>query len=431
VTLALSGPVGGVVACLELARALACPNVIGFDMGGTSTDISIISDYEPRSTTELSIGELPIRIPSVHVHSIGAGGGSIASLDAGGALRVGPESAGSDPGPAAYGRGGTRPTVTDCQLVLDRLTESLSLAGRLSLYTDAAPSAVAEHQAEPLGLEPDHSAAGVIEIANAAMERATRVALRERGDDPRDYTLIAFGGAGPLHATEVARRLGITTVIVPAHPGTFSALGFLGSDLRLDYAVSDVRRSDDPALADSMNTGFAMLEEQVIGEFASDGGIEDAELSFERSCEVRYVGQAYEVAVGLGAESVDRAGIETLLTRFHQLHERSYGFSSPDEACEVVTVRVAARAELERHLVEQEPRGSGAAETFGERLVHDLVLGRVPTPSYDRETLPAGAVIDGPAVVHQSDSTTFVPSFAAARVDGHGNLVISLMEERA
>ncbi len=426
VTLALSGPVGGVVACVDLARALERPNVIGFDMGGTSTDVSIISDYEARSTTELSIGDLPIRIPSIEVHSIGAGGGSIASLDAAGALRVGPESAGSDPGPAAYGRGGLEPTVTDCQLVLDRLTETFSLAGRLSLQGDSAREVVRGRLAEPLSMELDAAAAGVIEVANAAMERATRVALRERGDDPRDYALIAFGGAGPLHAAEVARRLGMRTVIVPAHPGTLSALGFLGSDVRLDYSFSDVRASDDPALASAMNTALEMLEEEARVEFAADGGIAGAEVAFERSCEVRYVGQAYEVAVGLGAGPLDQAAVDALLDRFHQLHERSYGFSSPDDPCEVVTVRVAARAELERRATEQKPTADGGAEPVGERLVYDLERGRVPTPVYDRDTLAVGARLAGPAVVHQLDTTTLIPSFATAEVDDLGNLILDI-----
>ncbi len=431
VTLALSGPVGGVVACVDLARALDRPNVIGFDMGGTSTDISIISDFEPRSTTELTIGDLPVRIPSVHVHSIGAGGGSIAGIDAGGALGVGPESAGSDPGPAAYGHGGTRPTVTDCQLVLDRLTETFSLAGRLSLHPEEAREAVRGDLAGPLGMDLDQAAAGVIDIANAAMERATRVALRQRGDDPRDYTLIAFGGAGPLHAAEVAQRLGIGTVVVPPHPGTFSALGFLGSDVRLDYAASDVRRGDDPGLVDAMNAAFDLLEEQARRELEADGGIAGAEIAFERSCDVRYVGQAYEVGVWLGDGVVGRDSVGALLDRFHELHERSYGFCSPDDACEVVTVRVAATAALERRVADKEPPTDGGHEAVGERLVYDLELGRVRSPVYDRGMLPVGVTIDGPAVVHQTDATTFVPSFATAAVDAKGNLIITVREGSA
>ena len=269
VTLALSGPVAGVVACSQLGRVLGRGNLICFDMGGTSADVSIISDFEPRMSSELTIGELPMRLPAVHVHSIGAGGGSIASLDAGRALRVGPQSAGSEPGPACYARGGTAPTVTDCQLLLGRLTEQFPLAGRLGLDRELAKSAL-EPLADELEMPIDDAAAGVVEVVNAAMEGAVRVALRSRGDDPRDFALVAFGGAGPLHAAELARRLSIDTVIVPPHPGTLSALGLLTADVRLDFAVSELRRSDEPELAHALVAAFESLAAQAESEVAGD-----------------------------------------------------------------------------------------------------------------------------------------------------------------
>ncbi|MGH3263330.1 MAG: hydantoinase/oxoprolinase family protein, partial [Trebonia sp.] len=244
VGLAQSGPVAGVHSCVQIAESLGIENVIGFDMGGTSADIALIEGGKPRLTSELDVGGLPVRLPAVHVHSIGAGGGSVARLDEVGALRVGPLSAGAVPGPACYGRGGERPTVTDCNLLLSRLPARHPLAGFLTLDVKAAEVAV-ETVAGRLGIGAREAAEGIVEVVNAGMEGAIRVVLRERGNDPRDFALVAFGGAGPLHAVELAERLGIGTVIVPQHPGTFSAQGLLTSGVRHDFSLSRPLRSDD------------------------------------------------------------------------------------------------------------------------------------------------------------------------------------------
>ncbi len=425
VALAMSGPVGGVVGCVVCGRATGYRNVIGFDMGGTSTDVSVIAGCEPRSTNELRVGDVPIRLPSIDVHSIGAGGGSIARVDAGGALHVGPESAGAEPGPACYGRGGTSPTVTDCQLVLGRLAEDFPLAGRLKLRRDLAEAAIATHIAAGLGIALDEAAAGIIEIANAAMEGAIRVALRERGDDPRDFALLAFGGAGPLHAAELAQRLGIRTVIVPPSPGTFSALGFLSADVRLDFAASIVRRSGEPGLGAALAEGFATLEARALAEFQRDGRLGGRPVAFERSCDVRYVGQAYEVSVPVGDGDTDDEEATAVFERFHALHERRYAFSSPSDPCEIVTLRVFAKAPLERPPTTIAPR---SAQTIApdERSVYIRGLGRTPAAVYRREALVAGATIEGPAIIHQADATTYLPQWVTGVVDGAGNLVLTL-----
>ena len=227
------------VACTQIGRTIGCGELICFDMGGTSADVSIISDYEPRMSSELKIGELPMRLPRCTFTRFGAGGGSLASVDVGGSVRVGPEKRGSDPGPACYGRGGTAPTVTDCQLLLGP-PDGRVPACRPSGARPALANAAIRPLAETLGLSNEAAAAGVIEVVNAAMEGAVRVALRSRGDDPRNFALVAFGGAGPLHAAELARRLAIDTVVVPPHPGTLSALGLLTADVRLDFAVSEL-----------------------------------------------------------------------------------------------------------------------------------------------------------------------------------------------
>jgi N-methylhydantoinase A len=361
-------------------------------------------------------------LPSIQVHSIGAGGGSIASVEDGGFLRVGPESAGSDPGPACYGRGGERATVTDCHVVLDRLSEDFPLAGRLGLDRAQARDAVSRI-ASALDMSIEEAAAGIIDVANAAMEGAVRVALRERGDDPREFSLVAFGGAGGLHAVELARRLSIGTVVVPPHPGTLSALGLLTSDVRLDFAMSELHRSDDEHLDTAILRVFDTLEASAREQLRADPQLASETLSFVRSCDVRYVGQAYEVNVASDGD------VGEILRGFHALHERAYGFSSPDDLCELVTFRVAATVVIDKPVVASEV---GAAEGAGPdlRKVHMPGVGMTDARVYRRGNLAAGTLIHGPAVVHQSDATTLIPSYANAIVDANANLLIEVEPEQ-
>jgi len=429
VSLALSGPVGGVVACVALGREIGERNLIGFDMGGTSSDVSIIDDGEPRYSTELVVGGLPVRLPSVQVHSIGAGGGSIASVDSGGSLSVGPQSAGSDPGPACYGAGGQLPTVTDCQLILGRLTDEVPLANRLRLSVEDAERAVQTHVASRLGIDVQAAAAGVIEVANAAMEGAVRVALRDRGDDPREFALVAFGGAGPLHAVELARRLAIGRVIVPPQPGTLSAAGFLSADVRLDSALSELHRSDEAGLGEAAAHAFGGLEREASENVRADPRLDVSRLAFERSCDVRYPGQAYEVNVPVPGGDPDAPMLAATVASFHRLHHRAYAYSSPDDPCEIVTFRLSARVRLDKP-----PRGRvdtavGESPAPGSREVYVPGVGRRQTPVYQRRALRVGATISGPAVVHQSDATTFIPALAEALVDPQGNLLIMLVQD--
>jgi N-methylhydantoinase A len=426
VSLALSGPVGGVVGCVDVGRKIGCGDLIGLDMGGTSTDVSIINDYKPHYSTELTVGELPVRLPSVEVHSIGAGGSSIAAVDAGGALSVGPASAGAEPGPAAYGRGGAEPTVTDCQLVLGRLAADMPLAGRLHLQPELAREAIGR-VGRRIGLSVDDMAAGIIEVANASMERAIRVALRNRGEDARDFAMIAFGGAGALHAADLARRLAIRTVIVPPHPGTLSALGFLGTDVRLDFANSDLRRSDDPALTTAAAVVFADLGTRAGAELASDERLAGARVRLVRSCDVRYCGQAYEVNVPVADGPLDGAALDDVVSRFHAIHERTYGFQSPEDPCELVTFRLSAHAALDQPVL-RDPPATGVGSPVGHRDVHVGDAGFASIPIYERASLPPGTRIEGPAIVHQVDATTLVPAFAVAEVDEHGNIILTIEE---
>jgi N-methylhydantoinase A len=424
VAMALSGPVAGVGACCNLGRETGRRNLIGFDMGGTSTDVSLITHLEPRYATEINVGGLPVRLPSIQIHSIGAGGGSIASVDSGGGLRVGPESAGAEPGPASYGRGGTRPTVTDCQLILARLSPDAMLAGSLALDLGLARRAVADYLAKPLGLSVEQAAAGVIEVANAAMEGAIRVALRHRGDDPRDYDLVAFGGAGPLHCAELARKLNIGTVIVPPHPGTFSALGVLLADVRLDFARSELHQSGEDDLVGRISRIFDALAQEAQAEIDTDPALHVLPVTFERSCDVRYRGQAYDVNIGVPPGSFSARDLSEMLVEFHRRHERAYGFSSPQDACEFVTYRIAARVRLQNSVT-----ADGSGKTDGSRLerqVFDPVAGLVSTAVLDRRCLSPGDRLTGPAIIHQFDATTYVPSFATAEVEARGNILVSV-----
>jgi N-methylhydantoinase A len=424
VTLALSGPVAGVVACGQIGRTIDRGDLICFDMGGTSADVSIISDFEPRMSSELKIGDLPMRLPAVHVHSIGAGGGSLASIDVGGSLRVGPESAGSEPGPACYGRGGTAPTVTDCQLILGRLTDAFPLAGRLGLDAALANQAI-QPLAETLDLNNESAAAGVIEVVNAAMEGAVRVALRSRGDDPRNFALVAFGGAGPLHAAELARRLAIDTVVVPPHPGTLSALGLLTADVRLDFAMSELHSNSERSLAETLLARFGDLAEQARDEVESDAQLRARPYTTTYSCDVRYRGQAYEVSVPVELGALADGRVDALFDRFHELHLRSYGFSSPADECEVVTMRVVATIGIDKPSLDHVPEAvaTGAKTT---RSVFMPDQGVVEAVIYERNDLAPGRSFRGPAVIHQADSTTLVPGYAEATIDRFHNLVLTI-----
>lgn len=424
VGLAQSGPVAGVHSCVQIAEALGFENVIGFDMGGTSADIALIEGGKPRLTSELDVGGLPVRLPAVHVHSIGAGGGSVARLDEVGALRVGPLSAGAVPGPACYGRGGDRPTVTDCNLLLNRLPARHPLAGFLTLDVGAAEAAI-ETVAGPLGIGAREAAEGVVEVVNAGMEGAIRVVLRERGNDPRDFALVAFGGAGPLHAVELAERLGIGTVIVPQHPGTFSAQGLLTSDIRHDFSLSRPLRSDDPDAPARLDGAFRELDriaaEQLAGDpdFASDVG-------HERRCEVRYLGQAYEVGVSLdGAGEIDDGAFARLIADFHDQHERAFAFANRDEVCEIRIQRLSVTATVGEQplpvVADGERTRSGSA-TRGSVVYRGQ---EIDCLIVERSDFRPGDRIETPAIVLQEDATTFLPPGVRAEMASTGDLLVT------
>ena len=412
----LSGPAGGVVGAFEVARAAGFDRIITLDMGGTSTDVSLC-DGEIQRTSEGSIGGYPIRVPIVDIHTVGAGGGSLAAVDAGGALAVGPQSAGADPGPAAYGRGGG-PTVTDANIVLGRLPADRPLAGRLSLDGGAARSALSGI-GQLLSITPEQAALGIARVANANMEQALRVVSLERGHDPRDFTLVAFGGAGPLHTCELAEGLGIRTVLIPRLPGALSAWGMLNVDITRDYSRT--------VMLDTADTPESELD-RLLSEIERDARVdlEAAELSatpaiFSASADIRYRGQGYELAIPLEPDDG-----QTLGDRFHAAHQRRFDHSHPDWPTELVTLRLRATIPVPRPQLPAAEAGGGP--DAGHALLGNTTLvtdtGETEAPLYDREALLPGNRIDGPAVLAQTDSTTFLPPNRAARVDDHLNLIL-------
>ena len=404
--LVLSGPAGGVVGARFVAARAGVEQILTFDMGGTSTDVALLDGALPRSS-QGEIGGLPLRLPSLDIHTVGAGGGSLARVDEGGALRVGPQSAGSAPGPACYGLGGTLPTVSDANLVLGRLDAQRFLGGEQTLDVTAARAAI-EPLARALNLTVEAAALGVIRVANAHMERALRRVSTARGIDPRPFALLPFGGAGPLHAAELAQLMGIQRVLVPRFPGVLSALGML---------VADETRDDSRALLCDFDDLRAEKVSAQIDEMRANFGL-DGEL--EAHIEARYRGQSYELAVPL-ALPVSAQSLVASRAAFHALHRVRYGLSEEKRDVEAVTLRLRVRRAA--HLPDENaaPASSHAARATGFKTVW-FADTSLKTALFERETLSPGAQFRGPSLVFQFDTTIVVPPNWSARVDGWENL---------
>jgi N-methylhydantoinase A len=421
VTLLLSGPAAGILGGQWAGALSGRRRLITFDMGGTSADIGIVTEtgVSEASARDTWIGGYPLLVPMLDVHAIGAGGGSIAYVDEGGAFRVGPRSAGASPGPACYGYGGQEPTISDAHVVLGRLDPERFLGGRMTLDPQAAIDAV-QRLADELRLGLADTADGILTIANSNMARAIRSRTIEKGHDPREFSLVAFGGAGPLHAAEVADSLGIPEVLVPPYPGITSAAGLLTSDLKYDQmrTVFQMQGSVD---APRLNTELDGLEEELRGWLRRDG-VADEDIEVIRALDCRYVGQGYELRVTL-----DGSFSEAALEQFHALHEREYG-SAYGDPIEIVNARVTAIGR--RPALEQLPVPSGRLEDAlvgsaqGQFRV-DGTLQAVETAYYERTKLPLDDVFEGPAVVFHLDTTTVVPPGWSARADNSGNLILT------
>ncbi|KQU94672.1 hydantoin utilization protein [Ensifer sp. Root31] len=421
VQMTLSGPTGAVVATRILSELTGIQNLVVFDMGGTSTDCSTVVDGKEHVTTSFEIEwGLPIQIPMIDIHTIGAGGGSIAWIDKGGMLRMGPQSASADPGPACYGRGGENATVTDANVVLGRINPDYFLGGRMKLDAEAAHRAVARI-AEQLDLTVDAAAYAMVQIANNNMLGALRAVLLQRGLDPRDFTLVASGGAGPVHICDLMDISGIPQGIVPNYPGQFSAFGFIMTDARVDRhrTVQQTSKFFDGKRATAAMTELA---DGAIGELVTQGYTQKVEIY--RSIEARYLGQNHELELSFPANDFSDEAVEDLWKRFHEEHENRFGFSIAGETIETVNLKVVAVAISDKPVMGELEKGSGSPAASGNRKVR-FEDGWHDVKTYDRGTLRQGQTLSGPAIIEESASVTILQPKQTLRVDRLGNLIIS------
>ena len=418
----LSGPAGGVSGAAYVATLAGFPDALGFDMGGTSTDVSLIQGGKPKISRQTTLGHYPIKVPSVEVHSVGAGGGSIASVPMTGALRVGPQSAGAVPGPACYGRGGDRPTVTDANVVLGRLPPRL-LGGRMPLDTKAAEEAVAT-VGRRLGLDLHQAAQGILDIVNENMFGALRLVTVQQGLDPTQFALVAFGGAGPLHGNAMAQLAGCYPVIVPPTPGVLSALGFLYSDVKNEFAQTLVRMVGDSEPSQIADILMRLGRDAI--RWLRDEGIDEPNQRVRYEADVRYFRQGYEFSLEVDPNRIANGGLDDLAARFGLAHERLYGFRL-DQAVELVNLRAVGTGMIPKvefpKFAKQTPDPAAALVEQQRVYFHGQV---VPANVYDRNLLRAGNRIRGPAIVIQMDSTTVIHPGHVGVVDEYLNILISV-----
>ena len=436
VNLLMSGPIAGVVGGIWTGRQSKETNVITLDVGGTSADIGLAQDGKLRMKhlLDTKVGPYQAMIPMVDVDTIGAGGGSIAYIDAGGIFRVGPRSAGADPGPVAYGRGGTEPTATDAMIVLGWLRPELFLGGKMELREDLARAAIDEHLASKLGTSIEDAAMGAYRILVHSMVDAIEQASVRKGFDPREFVLVAEGGGGPLFAPEIAPEVGVKNVLVPSYPGITAALGLLTTDMVYEYAATSYAMASqlygDRAACKVLERHFERLEAEALAQFKLDG-IARKKVRLERISEARYEGQGYELRIDVGSGSVDAGWIDAMKEAFHDIHEREYSRRFEDADVQIANVRVRAVGVMPGLEAPQVARGKatppkGALKLSADAWFRDKgKLKKLKTAFYERTELVAGNVIAGPAIITQFDSTTVVPPGFSCKVDRVGNLVIT------
>ena len=423
-----SGPVAGVIGAGRLGQAMGHPSVIAFDMGGTTAKTSLIIDGEAPVVTGYHIGGAvtghPMMLPVVDIVEIGAGGGSIAWIDAAGGLKVGPRSAGSTPGPVCYDLGGTEPTVTDASLVLGRLRPDGFLGGRMTLDGEAAEAAIRDKIADPLGFSVEAAARGILTVVDTRMSLAVREVSVAKGHDARDFALVASGGAGPLHAVSIARELSIPTVIIPRFPGTFSARGMLLADLRHDYVQTLVSPLGDvdPGV---LNAGYRALERDGIETLASEG-LGEGEAILTRSMDLRYQGQEYTLPVPVSAGTLDAGSIQGIAEAFHDVHLARYAQSAPGESVELVNLRLCAVGKIAGAMTAASIERQSPAREIGERRVVFGEDGPVACPLIERASLGVGDFVEGPALIEEPVSTTVLHIGSIARVGEYDALVIEV-----
>ena len=424
---ALSGPAAGVMAAVQIAKNTGMADCVSFDMGGTSTDVSLLKGLTPTTNLGGTLGDWPIQLPMLDIVTIGCGGGSIASVSPSGSLSVGPASAGALPGPVCYGKGGTEPTVTDANLVLGRINSQIA-GGQLSLDKDAAMKAIQNKIASPLGMDGHAAANGILSIANNNMVGAIRGISVERGHDPRDFALVAYGGAGPMHAIDVAILLGINRVVAPLHPGIASAYGLLAADFKNDYARTFLQQPPDYDL-EGIQRVFQELEAQGRA-WLLEEGVPSNLHKLARSADLRYTHQGSEVSVPLDSNQVGLKSLHALIKEFHFRHERLYGFAL-EQPVEIVTLRVSVTGDVGTVEMPLRPSGLGSPDqaVVSHRQVYfggfDGSGGFTSSNVYGREQLAPGSTISGPAILEGTDSTVIINPGWYGQIDDHGNCIMS------
>ena len=421
----LSGPAGGVIGSQGISVLAGHKDVITLDMGGTSADICLINNGKFLTTKESEIGGHAVKVPMIDINTIGAGGGSIAWIDPGGLLRVGPQSAGADPGPACYGKGGTLPTVTDANLVLGRLNPDYYVGGEMGIDVNLAKAAIEKQVAAPLKLNLEEAAQGILKIVNANMIRGIRRVSVQRGHDPRQFALFCYGGGGPLHGTELAIELNVPRLIIPTSPGVNSAVGLLMADFRYDYSKTFLKKVSEVKLKD-LHDQYKDLEEQARQQML-DEKIPEDKIVFHRSADMRYYGQGYEVDVPVPGGQLSKGHVEEIKQSFHQIHAQLYGYNQPQAEMEVVYLRLAAiglvpKPNFRKRVLTGEDSSHACK---GHRMVY--MDGKyVKATLYDRSRLQPSNRIQGPAIVEQFDSTTLIKAAQTAVVDEYLNLIVHI-----
>ena len=426
---ALSGPSAGVMGAVYIAEAAGFKDIITYDMGGTSTDVSLVKDGIAEYTTKRKVCGLPSGVPMIDVHAVGAGGGSIAQIDNAGALKVGPESAGANPGPAAYGLGNENPVVTDANLVLGRINPHYVLGGRLKIDAELSKKAVKAKIADPMGIGTEEAALGIVKVVNSNMARAIRVITVEKGHNPSDFTLVAYGGAGPLHAVHLAQEMGIRTVLIPPAPGALCALGLLTADIKKSYVRTAIA-SYDEMTPEQINAVMSSLRDEGSAWLDSEK-VPSERRKFHGIAEMRYVGQNYELQVEIPTENITASDIEKMKQDFFVAHEKNYGYYNPNAPVQFVNFRCEATGIVKKpNLAELENTLDDPSKAeIGRRVVHFEDSGAVDCPVYDRAKFGRAERVNGPCIIEQMDSTTVVPPNTWFSIDKFGNLIIRAFDE--
>ncbi|WP_077602628.1 hydantoinase/oxoprolinase family protein [Oceanobacillus sojae] len=418
----LSGPAGGVIAGTDIAKQTGLQNLITIDMGGTSLDTALIENGIPQYTTNSKIDDFPINVPMVEMHTIGSGGGSTAWIDSGGALRVGPHSAGAVPGPVCYGKGGTEPTVSDANAILGRINPDSILGGRMKMDIDNSRKVMKEKIADPLSLSVEEAAEGILRVVNANMVRGIRVISVEKGHDTRDFSLLAFGGAGPLHASDIAKELDSKNIIIPPSPGITCASGMLIADVRHDYVQSYISNTDQLNI-DELNTIFEKMQRNAK-EALKKQGFSDEKIQLHLSIDLKYKNQAYDLNISLSGNSVHTEAIDQAVKDFHSTHEKIYGFNREDQALETVNARVTSFGMIDKPENKSTASISNQDDTeFKYRKVY-FDGQYLDTKIADRDSLLKGNELVGPAIIEQLDSTIVIHPNQKAHTDEYKNLII-------